>query len=194
MPTVDITLYQARNEKEPLNQQWDRLLDSKIDEICELIVSGKPFKAIAELLGVKPYYFFTWKKKTVHKEAVDSAIEASAHTLEQGARDILVEGILNGTQNMAEANLRRELSKALQFAAAKRNQSFYGTQKQEIKIDDSKPVLESKEEYQFILEQLKQKRAMGAGAPNVGQNPEPIKKNEPHIKKDDGYTEYEEVK
>lgn len=195
MPVLDITLYQARNKKEPNNQKWDRLLDEKVEEVCELIISGIPFKTVMEQLGVKSYYFWTWKKKTIHKDTVDAAIEASAHTLAQASLDILADGIKSGTQNMAEANLRRELSKALQFSAAKRNQAFYGTQKAEKEPEVVKPALESKEEYQFILEELKKKReagGLGSGVPK-SENPEPVR-NEPHIKKDDGFTEYEEVK
>lgn len=193
MPVLDITLYQARNKREPNNQKWDRLLDEKVEEVCELIISGIPFKTVMEQLGVKSYYFWTWKKKTIHKDMVDAAIEASAHTLAQASLDILADGIKSGTQNMAEANLRRELSKALQFSAAKRNQAFYGTQKAEKEPEVVKPALESKEEYQFILEELKKKReagGLGTGVPNQAQ---PVR-NEPHIKKDDGFTEYEEVK
>lgn len=194
MPVVDITLYQARNTKEPNNQKWDRLLDERVEEVCEHIISGKPFKNIMEdYFGVKGYYFWTWKKKTIHKDMVDAAIEASAHTLAQASLDILKEGIDSGTQNMAEANLRRELSKALQFSAAKRNQAFYGTQKPEKEPEVVKPALESKEEYQFILEELKKKREAGGLGTGVPNQAKPIR-NEPHIKKDDGFTEYEEVK
>jgi hypothetical protein len=194
MPVVDITIWDARGQKEPNNQKWDRLLDENIEEICEMIVSGKAFKLIAEHFGVKAYYWWTWKKKTIHKELLDAAIEASAHTMEQAARDILVEGIQSGTQNMAEANLRRELSKALQFGAAKRNQAFYGTQKVEVKTEDTTPKLENKEEYASLLEELKKKRGVGAGS--VGGSVD-VKKNEPVIKNEkseDGFTEFEEIK
>lgn len=194
MPVLDITLYQARNRREPNNQKWDRLLDEKVEEVCELIISGIPFKTVMEQLGVKSYYFWTWKKKTIHKDMVDAAIEASAHTLAQASLDILADGIKSGTQNMAEANLRRELSKALQFSAAKRNQAFYGTQKAEKEPEVVKPALESKEEYQFILEELKKKREAGGLGTGVPKTDEPIR-NEPHIKKDDSeFTEFEEIK
>lgn len=193
MPVLDITLYQARNKREPNNQKWDRLLDEKVEEVCELIISGIPFKTVMEQLGVKSYYFWTWKKKTIHKDMVDAAIEASAHTLAQASLDVLADGIKSGTQNMAEANLRRELSKALQFSAAKRNQAFYGTQKAEKEPEVVKPALESKEEYQFILEELKKKREAGGLGTGVSKSNEPIK-NEPNIKKDDEFTEFEEIK
>lgn len=198
---LDITLYEARGKKEPNNQKWDRLLDEKVEEVCELIIAGKPFKVVMEMLGVKAYYFWTWKKKTIHKDLVDSAIEASAHTLAQASLDILMDGINSGTQNMAEANLRRELSKALQFSAAKRNQAFYGTLKPEKEPEKEKPALENKEEYQFILNELKRKRessGLGTGNPTSTQQEAERVRNEPHIKKDfegeEGFTEFEEVK
>lgn len=189
MPIVDITIYQARGTKEPNNQKWDRLLDENIDEICEMIISGKPFKAIAEHFGVKSYYWWTWRKKTIHKDILEASIEASAHTLEQAARDVLVEGIVSGTQNMAEANLRRELAKALQFAASKRNQAFYGNKKDEGVVPEQ-PKVENEQDYKYILEQLKQRKAMGSA---------PVKEEEKvFVKRDgdekNGFTEYEEVK
>lgn len=107
------------------------VLDEREEEILERIASGESLKAVADSMGLHRDALHRWIKKDEGRTKLyQEARERSAEVFADEAIDVLREAWGRGPQlQQAEATAARELAKALQWEASKRDRKRYGEER-----------------------------------------------------------------
>ena len=98
------------------------ILDGKIDEIIELLIEGKSYRQIAEILKVKLTTLHDYTSKPEHSARAREALEYSATTFDDKAEEVLI----TAESSPTEIQRARELAQHYRWRAAKRAPKKYG--------------------------------------------------------------------
>lgn len=97
-------------------------LENKIDEIIELLISGKSYRDIAEIMDVPLTTLHDFTSKSEHSARVREALEYSASSFDDKAEKVLIDA--KGT--IPEIQRAKELAQHYRWKASKRSPKKYG--------------------------------------------------------------------
>lgn len=103
-----------------------KYLDTQLDEILEMIISGKSFRKIALFYNIPMMSLFYWRQNSVHSDEITQCLQWTSEQDAQNAEDVLIDFIESGSKNIAEAAITKELSQFYRWRASKRAPKVFG--------------------------------------------------------------------
>lgn len=133
-----------------------------LTRIIELIFNGLTIPEIAVEIGMTRYQVIKYRNSKFFKEYIDNAYKMSAELDVEKAEEILLCGL--GSENMAEANIRRELSGFYRWRAAIRDRErFQKETKTEVKIE-VKQKISDQSEMDKLIQAAKERKQLSAAS------------------------------
>ncbi len=153
-PEIMPSKYDEPPEDVPVPGYYFEFLESKMQDIVEMLLLGYGTTRISEYYGISVTSFSYWRKRSVHKEYIEEVMESRADILVEEGLRYLEGGI--GNESVADSMHRNNTAKYCMWLAGNLNKKKYGKNSIVTTIAEttSAPLMMSSEQFDEMMDRL----------------------------------------